>query len=418
MFDSLHRKRGFVYSGVVSIPPAWPADIRERNLAAVLDALQQRRPASRAEVAERTGLSKPTVGSALRTLEGAGVIREFGRTTGRRGPSASLYDVVSGAVLVLGIDIGARYVRAALADLDGSTVDEATVALSRPHATELLDAIRAIRRWVGTRADRTELAVAGSPGIVDPATGRISAAPNLEDWEGLLAARVLGDALGLRVVVENDVNLAAVGERTAGAGRGVDSFAYLNVGSGLGAGILLHGRLHRGARGAAGEVGFLPVGDDPFPPGAHIRRGAMESRLSSHALVALAEALAPTMRSDLTPPFEVDELFDAARAADPLGRAVVHHAAREIAVCVAGLAAVLDLDLVLLGGGIGVNGDLLISDARAAIARLVPNPPRIEAAGLDERAVRAGAVAIGVETARRALIRRLVDSNGAAPQRS
>src|SRR4051812_23301503 len=180
-------------------PSARPAGIRERNLSAVLDALSAARPASRGDVADRTGLSKPTVGTALRTLESAGVVREFGRTTGRRGPSASLYDLVPSAVLVLGVDIGARYVRAELADLDGAAVDALTLALPRPNAAELLERMREIRGWVGDRADRTELAVVGSPGVVDPATGRISAAPNIEGWEGVLAASVLGDVLSLPV---------------------------------------------------------------------------------------------------------------------------------------------------------------------------------------------------------------------------
>jgi predicted NBD/HSP70 family sugar kinase len=383
-----------------------PAVIREQNLRAVLDAIRDHRPLSRADVARRTGLSKPTVGGALRSFASAGLVREFGRTTGRRGPSASLYELVPDAVLVLGVDVGARYVRAVLANLDGDPVEELTLRLERPEADEVLERLREIARRIAAAAERTELAVVGSPGVIDPVTGRISAAPNLAGWEGLLAEHVLRGALGLPVRAENDVNLAALGEQRAGGGRGVESFAYLNIGSGLGAGIVLHGVLHRGARGAAGEVGFLPVGDDPFAAGRREHGGAMEARLSSRALLDVAERLAPATPSSLAAPFDVQALFDAARGGDPLGRRVVAHAAREIAVCVAGLTSVVDLELVLLGGGIGVNGDLLLPEVRAATAALVPAPPRIDCAVLGERAIRVGAVGVALEAVRRSVVRR------------
>ena len=383
--------------------------IREHNLRLVLDALGDGRPLSRADLAATTRLSKPTVAGALRTFEDAGLVREFGRTTGRRGPSASLYQRVSDAALVLGVDIGARYVRSVLADLDGAPVEERTLRLAHPHADDVVAAVGELRAWLGDKAERTELAVVGTPGVVDPASGRIGSAPNIEAWEGVLAERVLARALGLPVRIDNDVNLAALGEQAHGGGRGAENFAYLTVGSGLGAGIVLNRRLHRGARGAAGEVGFLPVGDDPFTATRRTEKGAMERRLSSTGLVAAAERLAGTTATALSPPFEVDQLFDAARHGDPLGRAVVAETARAIALCIAGLGAVVDLDLVLLGGGIGDNDDLLLPDVRAAAAELLPLPPRVERAALGARAVTTGAVAVALDEARQTVLRRLVE---------
>ena len=392
---------------MAAAPP--PINVREHNTHAVLEALREARPASRADLALRTGLSKPTVGAALRALGGAGLVREYGRTTGRRGPSASLYELVPEAALVLGIDVGARYVRAVLADLDGRSLHETTEQLARPHADAVLESLRAIRSGIEESVERVELAVVGTPGIVDPASGRINAAPNIEAWEGVLAERVIGDVLGLPVRVDNDVNLAALGERTAGGGRDADSFAYLNIGSGLGAGIVLHGQLHRGARGAAGEVGFLPVGADPFEPDGRRHGGPMEARLSDRALVQQAERLSTTAASTLHPPFDVETLFEAARAGDALGRAVVAYAARATAVCIAGLTSVVDLELVLLGGGIGINGgDLLLPEVRAALAELVPAPPEIHRSELGERAVDVGAVAVGLEIARATIVNRVV----------
>ncbi len=389
-------------------PRAPASAIRERNLASVLEALRERQPAARADLAARTGLSKPTVGASLRSFEAAGLIREFGRSTGRRGPAASLYELVPDAVLVLGIDIGARYLRAVLADLDGREVDEMSLRLPRARADDVIEGVRAIAERMSARKSSVELAVVGTPGVIDPASGRISAAPNIEGWDGVLAEHLLSDALGVPVLVENDVNLAALGEQQAGAGRDADSFAYLNIGSGLGAGIILHGTLHRGARGAAGEVGFLPVGDDPFARRHREHGGPMEERLSSHALVEIAKQMSNSTRSTLQAPFDVQAIFDSARCGDPLGRELVRYTAEQISVCVAGLTAVVDLELVLLGGGIGVNGDLLLADARAATAKLVPAAPRIECASLGKHAISTGAVAAGLEAARRRVLERIV----------
>jgi predicted NBD/HSP70 family sugar kinase len=392
----------------VSVQAPSSSAIREHNLATVLEALRERRPASRADLAARTGLSKPTVGAALRAFETGGLVREFGRTTGRRGPTASLYDLVAGAVLVLALDLGPHSVRWSLVDLDRVVVDEGVAVLARAHRDHVLRAVAEIAERTRPHAERVETAVAGSPGIVDPATSRIGAAPTIGGWEAVAAETVLAHALGRPVRVENDVNLAALGEHAAGAGRGVDSFAYLNVGAGLGAGIVLHGTLHRGARGAAGEVGFLPVGDDPFAAAHGGHEGAMGARLSTHGLVATAERLAETTPTRLERPFDMRALFESARTGDELGRAIVAHAAREVAVCVAGLTSVVDLELVLLGGGIGTSGELVLDDVRRAVAALIPAPPQIERAALSERAVLTGAVAVGVETARRSAIRRLV----------
>ncbi len=381
--------------------------IREHNLRLVLDALRSRRPVSRADLAIHTELSKPTVGGALRAFLEAGLAREYGRTTGRRGPSASLYDLVADAVLAVGVDVGARYIRFVLADLDGTRVEEKSLPLPRPTAKAVLGCLSEIGSRLGPRASRIAAAVVGTPGVIDPVSGRIGSAPNISGWDGLLAEVVLSEALGLPVVVENDVNLACLGEQAAGAGAGVDSFAYLNIGTGLGAGIVLHGRLHRGARGAAGEVGFLPVGPNPFDPAARAHGGPMETRLSSQGLAETAFRLAAESNLAVPQPFDVQALFDAARRGNALGRAVVTEAARGIAVCIAGLTAVLDLDLVLLGGGIGASDDLLLPDIRSALVQLVPVPPRIERASLGDRAVRAGALSVALNSAVGATVRRL-----------
>ncbi len=373
--------------------------LRQASVSTVLGALQKQPRCSRAELAELTGLSKPTVATALSSLERSGLVHERGRTTGRRGPSASLYEFVADAALVLAIDIGAHRVRATLADLDGVPQADAEAALEVPDAEQLLHVIEGLAGQLQRSA--TELVIVGSPGIVDPASGRIRSCPQIEGWEGIEAERVLSDLLGVSTTVENDVNLAAVGELARGAGQDQGSFAYLNVGSGLGAGLVIDGRLYRGRHGAAGEVGYLAVGAHPAAA-TTTSQGAMEKRLSHEALVSFARSLDPDA------PRDPRELFARARRGDRLGRAVVAEATEALSVCIASINAVVDLDLVLIGGGIGLQSDVLIEPLRASTAALVPYPPEILPGALGDQAVLTGAAAIGALQARRLLVGRAV----------
>lgn len=375
--------------------------LRERNLNAVLEALWAAPRGSRSELAAQTGLSKPTVASALRALETGGLVRERGRTTGRRGPSASLYEPVVDAALVLGVDVGAHHVRAVLADLDAEIRQETSVDIEHPDARHVLMALRTLRAELDDPA--VELAVVGSPGVVDPVSGRIRSSPQIEGWEGMQAEAVIGAELSVETRVDNDVNLSALGELARGAGRGRNSFVYLNLGSGVGAGLVLEGGLHRGRHGAAGEVGYLAVGPDPAA-NTTPSRGAMEKQLSQDAVVAAAVAVDPEA------PRDARELFARARHGDPAGRAAVVQAIEGLTTCIASITAVLDIELVLLGGGIGEQGDLLLEPLRAAVVDLVPYAPDIVVGTLGDRAALTGAAASGAGLARAAVLHRCLNA--------
>jgi predicted NBD/HSP70 family sugar kinase len=211
---------------------------------------------------------------------------------------------------------------------------------------------------------------------------------NVPGLEGMEVGAELERRLGVAVSVDNDINLAALGEHARGLGRGVGDFAFVSVGTGLGAGLILGGELHRGRHGAAGELDFARAGDDAFDPCAP-------------ALSALAARLAdengrPTA---LAPPYDPRAIFAAARAGDPLGRAVVAEEARRIALHIVPIAAVADVELVVLGGGIGRNGDLLLDPIRATLAERLAYPPRVAVSSLGEAAVLTGALAVGLRAA-------------------
>ena len=188
------------------------------------------------------------------------------------------------------------------------------------------------------------------------------------------------------MTLENDINLAALGEQWQGVARGVDNFVFLSIGTGLGAGLVLRGELHRGRNGAAGEVDFAlaALGEELDP--------------CASAVSALAERLASGNggRTSLEAPFEPRRIFSAARAGDELAAEVVAETARRIALHIVPIAAVADVELVVLGGGLGANGDLLLEPVRSRLADWLPYPPNVVVSSLGDAAVLSGALAVGL----------------------
>jgi len=221
--------------------------------------------------------------------------------------------------------------------------------------------------------------VVGVPGVIG-GDGTLRLIENVSGLEGRLFGRELEEALELPVALENDINLAALGEQWQGVARGVDDFAFLSVGTGMGAGLVLGGELHRGRNGAAGEVDFALAGIgqtlDPSAP----------------EVVELARDLAGLQADPRA-------VFGAARNGEAGARAVVDEIARRIALHVAAIAGVADVELVVLGGGIGANGDLLLDPVGRLLADWLPFPPRVEVSTLGEAAVLTGALAVGLQAA-------------------
>ena len=368
-------------------PSATPTLLKHLNEQTVLDVLRADAPISRAEISRRAGISKPTVSLALQSLLGAGLVREVDHDPGGPSYGAVFFEPVPDAALVLGLDLGARFLRGAICDLKGELQARHDVELRAADVgealhgiTELRDALVATAAVDGTLIDG---AVVGVPGVVDAETGRIhmTSVPGLD---GMAFGREIEQKLGLRTTVENDINLAALGERWIGIARGVDDFVFLSIGTGLGAGIVLHGDLHRGRHGAAGELDLASAGrPDRIDPCAD-------------ALCELAAELAANdAGTSLTPPYSPPAIFAAARSGDRAARAVVREEARRIALNVVPIAAVGDVDVVVLGGGIGMNGDLLLEPVRRYLTEWLPFPPRVEVSGLGDAAVLSGALAVG-----------------------
>jgi len=373
--------------------PALPPLLKHLNERTVLEAIRSGAPISRAEISRRAGISKPTVSLALQSLLEAGLVREASDTPDGPRYGAVFFEPVPEAALALGLDLGGRFLRGAICDLRGDVRARLDVEIDGRDAARVLDQIAELRAALvaATRLDDALLngAVVGVPGVVDAERRRISLATSVAGLEGDGFGATLEARLGLRVWLENDVNLAALGEHWQGVARGVDDFLVLSIGTGMGAGLVLRGELHRGFNGAAGEVDFAFVGlaqdVDPCAGAA-----------SSYAAALAADHDRPTV---LAPPFEAREIFAAARSGDALAGEVVREIARRIALHIVPVASVTDVSLVVLGGGLGANGDLLLEPVRELLDGWIPYPPRVEVSSLGESAVLSGALAFGLRRA-------------------
>jgi predicted NBD/HSP70 family sugar kinase len=365
---------------------ALPPLLKDMNERTVLETIRGGAPISRAEISRRAGISKPTVSLALQALLEAGLVRETKPDPGRPTYGAVYFDLVPEAGLVLGLDLGARFLRGAICDLRGEVRARQDVEVTASEPEAIVEAIAALRTSLveatGLAGGLLNGAVVGVPGVVDAATGVIRMT-HFATLEGHALRDELAERLELPVTLDNDINLAALGEQWRGIARGVEDFAFLSVGTGLGAGLVLRGELYRGRNGAAGEVDQVSVGfGEDFDPCAS-------------AVSALAERLAAGAATTLTPPYDARAIFGAARTGDAVARQVVAEEARRIALHVAPIAAVTDVALVVIGGGIGANGDLLLDPIRGLLAKWLPLPPKIEVSMLGEAAVLTGALALG-----------------------
>lgn len=378
--------------------------LRELGEQAVLETIFRRGPITRPEIAAATTLSKPTVSAAVSRLEHGGLVRAAGRRAGQRGRSPVAYVVSSRAGFVVGGDIGGTNVRVAAADLFGELICD----LKRPTAKEgsravgvqILEMVSEVIDEAGAVHGRPLALGISSPGVVDQSSGRVtSLAYNVVPEGGFDPLEVIRDRFDLPVIVDNNVNLAAVGEKWFGLARGVSTMVFIAIGAGIGMGIIIDDELVRGAHGAAGEIGYLPLVGDPFNP-RHRLHGGLEDEIGAAGIVALFNERRGSQDPELS---SVHEVFGLASEGSAVARSVVDHVASRLGTAIATVCAILDPELVVLGGGIGAS-PLLLRPVRGSAAALVPITARIETSLLGERAALQGAIAVALHAARAMLL--------------
>jgi predicted NBD/HSP70 family sugar kinase len=379
---------------VTSRRAAGPGLIRKLNEQLLLEQLRGRGAVSRSELANSSGLSKPTVGLALASLERAELVRHAGRTAGGRGRTASLYEIRSDAGFVLGLDVGREFVRGAVADLAGAVRARRTTSARSSSGAGRVRELAALADELlhesGVERNGALLqTVVGSPGVVEPDGSALRMAANLPGWERPAVLRELRRLFGDATTIENDVDAATVAERDHGHGRDVSNFAFVSVGTGIGMGLVLDRKLHRGAHGAAGEIAFLPLGAESDDTRDARRRGALESAASAAAVVRSARQAGIRSRS-------ARNVFTAAATGDSTAREVVAREAAIVARALAAIVAVVDPELIVLGGGIG-RAPGFADEVSAELAQLSPVAPEVRPSALGEDVVVDGCLAVGGE---------------------
>ena len=335
---------------------------------------------------------------------------------GRPGRVPTYYRLAATAGYVIGVDIGGDNLRVAATDLGGVAHLErrqATRAVgARRVAIQAADMITSAVRAIGGSLGPLRRVGVAAPGAIQPDGRTMSLAANLGDSGPFDLLTPLESRVDAPIVLDNNVNLAALGERWRGHARGVSTFAFLAVGAGIGMGLVYNGELVRGAHGAAGEVAYLPL-PGSLPPAQRVGPGRQPLASEAGGFGILAAVKARKTWPG-TRPSTVAEVFEQAAAGVPAACDVVEAEAHQLGLTIASTAAVFDPELVLLGGGVGSN-PMLLPMVRETVAAYVPLPPRIETSALGQMASLTGAVFVALDSARAELLRAIGSANHGSP---
>lgn len=375
--------------------------LRRLNLEKVLGLVMDRPGTfTRAELIEASGLSAPTVGSLVTHLMRSGVVRDLGTGPSRGGRRPSFMEFNARHGFIAGIDLGPTRTRLAVADLRGEPLAHAVVPTPSKATPEklvlsLVASLRSLMRDAQVSPDRLIAVGAGAPGAVERERGVVAFAPNLgaQGWSKVPMRDFLERALGVPAVVENDVNLAILGERWRGAAQGHQTCVYITVGTGIGAGIIVDGVLHRGHHFMAGEIAFMCMGTQ------YLETRPERCLETLAGLKALAGRWPPSASSDSAT--WVGELFRAAEDGDATARKLVEETAHLIGMAVANLSVVVDPSLIVLAGALVVQGEPLVHEVRRIVSRIVPTAPQIVVSALAEEAPLWGCLLEAATEARR-----------------
>ena len=372
--------------------------LRAANRRRVLRAVQESGTLSQAEIARLTGLSPASVSNIVRELSAARLLTVGWASSGGRRARSVRFSQAAG--VAVGVDFGHSHLRVAVGDLSQEVLAEREMPLDADACAEdgFAAAIRLLQRALGDIDVRRQDVVAvgmGVPGPIDTTTGEMASSSILPGWTGVRAADAFGEYLGMPVLVDNDANLGALGEFTRGAARGRQDTAYIKVSTGVGAGLIIGGRVYRGVGGTAGEIGHMTI-DERGRVCRCGNRGCLETFASGPFLLDL-------LRHSHGPGLTTQRLLELAVAGDAGCRRVIADAGRHIGIAVANLCNLLNPDTVVVGGPFATAGDVLLDPIRDTVRRhAIPSAAgqvMIVPGRLGERAEVLGALAMAVAAA-------------------
>lgn len=368
---------------------------RQLSIRAVIDAFLEQGAITRTQLAEQTGLSKQTMSEVVRELEASGWLRVGGQAAASVGRRAVIYEFVEAACYVVGVDLGGSNLRVAIAALNGNIVAEASEVTDprggRFVVQQVGDVVDRLIVSSKVERDRIHSGTVAVSGVVQRSTGAVIVAQNIPGISDMNFVGAMNERLRLPVLVENAVDMATKGELWRGGGKGIDNFVFVGHGAGIGLGAVVDGRLLKGRKGAMGEICFLPIGSDPFDP-RDLATGRFEASVGAAGMVRRYEAYGGR------PGCSVRDIFEALAERSAAAEAVVDETARLVALAVASALAILDPDLVVMGGNIGIQPEM-VRRVEAYLARCTPLQTRLEASRLGARAQLVGALKAAMECA-------------------
>ncbi|WP_210591958.1 ROK family transcriptional regulator [Streptomyces sp. GESEQ-35] len=395
--------------------PASPSTARAINDRLALRLLQREGPLTAGQLKELTGLSRPTVADLVERLAASGLIEVVGESGAqRRGPNAKLYGIVAGRARLAALDVRTEGVSVVVSDLLGKVLAEASVPIgddtgTGPAVEQAVTLVERVAKEATVLAapprepvpdwGRLHTVGIGVPGLIDPAGGELRDSSGLPEWHRRLVAALQERFPDARVSVENETNLAALAEMRDGAARDRDTFVLLWLGMGIGAAVVLDGRLRRGASGGTGEIGFLPVPGTTGLPSATDCEGGFHSLAAAGAVAALAAEHGLTASAGAGSEYAAEVVREAVRLTAvggapgaPAGR-FLDALADRVVLGAAAVASVLDPGCLVLAGEVGrAGGEVLAERVQTRLARMSPLPTEVRATSLGGGAVLRGAL--------------------------
>lgn len=375
-------------------PVASSSTVRHINRAAILELIRESGPISRSGIADILSLSLPTVMRIVDELIEDDLVIDTGASQSTGGRPRTLLSFNGSAYAVIGVDLGSRSMYGCLSDLSGEILHDRTIAHKETPEENLSALIALIEEFLtlprprGQRLRGIGIAV---PGIIIMPAGVVGHAPSLA-WENLPLQEILTEHFDLPVFVENDINLAALGEWGYGAGRSTHSLVTISIGTGLGGGIILDGTLLRGFHQAAGEIGFMFPGKE-FLGKPYADWGALESQASGSAIAArAAELLTEKTGTKPARALSAADVFDAMRDGEEWAKQIVEETADLLSIAIGNITALLDPEVIVLGGGVAQSSDILLPMIEQRLQGATPYMPLIRASELGKEASIKGAI--------------------------
>ncbi len=377
------------------------AEMRSVNRSAVLDYIRRNSPVARSVMAHDLKLSLPTVMRIVDELIAHGWVRPTGTKEWSSSRRRDLLEYYKDGHAVIGVDLGGTKMFGALANIGGEIIGEQTI---NGHGTSgeasyamLEEIICELMRVPRLRGQKIRGIAVGAPGVTRTQAGIVEWAPSL-NWRDYPLKQKLEKRFRLPCIVDNDVNLAALGEQWFGAGDGAHNIVLIAIGTGVGAGLIVDGMLYRGHNNAAGEVGFL-VSSRAELDQQYEKFGALESVISGTGIAERAQrSLSGKLSHERLAQITSQEVFEAYRRREEWSIPLINETVDYLSIAIVNISTLLDPELIILGGGVSESADVLLTAVQARIQHILPKTPTLKVSTLGRRAAVMGAIAQIVHT--------------------